>query len=318
MESPPPAASVRELHAKSELLRRVCHVAQVISRGPPRPRRHRRSFFLTAALVAISMSPAAYFADFRAPPMHRPRRASPRRLARPNASRPQRPSTWRWSTRSRRSTPMRSPSPATHRCIPVSAYSSPSATPARNCRPSQHRSRRNRRPRPRSRSNTAGARSRSSAGAAPGGAADAEIALRPATDGQRIGCAGDAPCAAAPASAPQGDRSFMEKLFGVRPASPPANALSYASVDDATGSIAPSARLQPRSRDRRRRHRRLRHRRAGGDLAQRREAGSAFRPRRHDGQPAPRECAHEGRERRPVPTSSPNARRCSMAFAPCA
>jgi hypothetical protein len=53
------------------------------------------------------------------------------------------------------------------------------------------------------------------------------------------------PRAAAPASASQDNRSFMEKLFGVHPASPPANALSYASVDDATGSIAPSARFSP-------------------------------------------------------------------------
>ncbi len=48
---------------------------------------------------------------------------------------------------------------------------------------------------------------------------------------------------AAPASAPSDNRSFFEKLFGVRPASPPEAALSYAALD--SGNVAPSSRFNP-------------------------------------------------------------------------
>jgi hypothetical protein len=41
------------------------------------------------------------------------------------------------------------------------------------------------------------------------------------------------------------DRSFLEKLFGGKPASPPASALGYASLGSGTGNIAPNARLNP-------------------------------------------------------------------------
>ncbi|MET0526922.1 MAG: tlde1 domain-containing protein [Microvirga sp.] len=42
---------------------------------------------------------------------------------------------------------------------------------------------------------------------------------------------------------PSDDRSFFEKLFGVKPASPPDAALSYAALDRGTGSINPTARF---------------------------------------------------------------------------
>jgi hypothetical protein len=45
------------------------------------------------------------------------------------------------------------------------------------------------------------------------------------------------------ASAPPDDRSLLEKLFGLKPASPPNSALGYTSLDSSTGTIAPSARL---------------------------------------------------------------------------
>ncbi|MGF9763264.1 tlde1 domain-containing protein [Microvirga sp. 0TCS3.31] len=48
---------------------------------------------------------------------------------------------------------------------------------------------------------------------------------------------------AAPTAAPADNRNFFEKLFGVRPASPPDAALSYAALDRGTGSIAPTARF---------------------------------------------------------------------------
>ncbi|MBD2746611.1 DUF2778 domain-containing protein [Microvirga sp. BT688] len=48
---------------------------------------------------------------------------------------------------------------------------------------------------------------------------------------------------AAPVAAPADNRNFFEKLFGVRPSSPPDAALSYAALDRGTGSIAPTARF---------------------------------------------------------------------------
>lgn len=50
------------------------------------------------------------------------------------------------------------------------------------------------------------------------------------------------PAPAQPGAAPD-DRSFFEKLFGVRPASPPDSALSYAALDRGTGSINPTVRF---------------------------------------------------------------------------
>ncbi|MBJ6127875.1 DUF2778 domain-containing protein [Microvirga splendida] len=49
--------------------------------------------------------------------------------------------------------------------------------------------------------------------------------------------------AVSPAVAPADNRNFFEKLFGIRPASPPDAALSYAALDRGTGSIAPTARF---------------------------------------------------------------------------
>jgi type VI secretion system (T6SS) effector TldE1-like protein len=44
---------------------------------------------------------------------------------------------------------------------------------------------------------------------------------------------------------PEDNRSFLEKLFGVRPASTPDAALAYAALDKGTGSISPTARFSP-------------------------------------------------------------------------
>lgn len=44
-------------------------------------------------------------------------------------------------------------------------------------------------------------------------------------------------------SAPSDNRSFFEKMFGVKPASPPDAALSYAALDRGTGSINPTVRF---------------------------------------------------------------------------
>lgn len=50
---------------------------------------------------------------------------------------------------------------------------------------------------------------------------------------------------ATPQNAPANSPSFIEKLFGIRPASPPASALGYAALENGTGSIAPNSRLNP-------------------------------------------------------------------------
>jgi hypothetical protein len=53
--------------------------------------------------------------------------------------------------------------------------------------------------------------------------------------------------AAAP-GAPENKPSFLERLFGIKPAKPPENALGYAALE--TGSIAPSSRIDPGLGDR--------------------------------------------------------------------
>ncbi|MGO4524211.1 DUF2778 domain-containing protein [Microvirga sp. 2MCAF35] len=45
--------------------------------------------------------------------------------------------------------------------------------------------------------------------------------------------------------APADNRSFIEKFFGIKPATPPEAALSYASLDNGTGSISPTSRFVP-------------------------------------------------------------------------
>ncbi|MBB4041962.1 hypothetical protein GGR34_003646 [Microvirga flocculans] len=53
------------------------------------------------------------------------------------------------------------------------------------------------------------------------------------------------PRAAAIASPQADNRTFIEKLFGVRPATPPEAALSYAALENGTGSISPNIRVSP-------------------------------------------------------------------------
>ncbi|WP_244610437.1 tlde1 domain-containing protein [Microvirga pakistanensis] len=58
----------------------------------------------------------------------------------------------------------------------------------------------------------------------------------------RAPAAGPVQVAAAP-SAPEDKPSFFEKLFGIKPARPPENALGYAALD--TGNMSPSGRFNP-------------------------------------------------------------------------
>jgi hypothetical protein len=62
---------------------------------------------------------------------------------------------------------------------------------------------------------------------------------------RKSGAAAPVPRTSAALASPPDDRSFLEKLFGGKPASPPAPALGYASLDSGTGNTVPSARFNP-------------------------------------------------------------------------
>jgi hypothetical protein len=63
---------------------------------------------------------------------------------------------------------------------------------------------------------------------------------------QQVASAAVAAVTPVPVAAPADNRNFIEKLFGIRPASPPDAALGYASLDArGTGSISPTARFSP-------------------------------------------------------------------------
>jgi hypothetical protein len=213
--------------------------------GRRAPRRNRRSFFLTAALVAISMSPAAYFADFQ-----RPGDAPPAESVAPPAGAPE-----RVKTAAPFDMALVDPKPALNPDALALSRNAPLHSGFRIQLPERD----------------AGTELPAvAAQEPPQPAPEIEVAEatppepvpvplpvpRPAelrtpklpSVRQQMASASAAPAtprAAAPAAVSPDNRSFMEKLFGVHPASPPANALSYASVDDATGSIAPSARFSP-------------------------------------------------------------------------
>ena len=68
-------------------------------------------------------------------------------------------------------------------------------------------------------------------------------ALRPPEASRTAAAAPPATRSAAVAGAAD-SRSFIEKLFGLKPSSPPESALGYASLDS-TGSIAPTSRFNP-------------------------------------------------------------------------
>ncbi len=69
-------------------------------------------------------------------------------------------------------------------------------------------------------------------------------ASRPSEASRTAAAAAPATRSAAVAGASADNRSFIEKLFGLKPSSPPASALGYASLDS-TGSIAPTSRFSP-------------------------------------------------------------------------
>jgi len=207
-------------------------------------RRNPRNFFLTAALVAISMSPVAYFADFQrrneAPPATLPNSAAdqasvpaaritialdpalvdPTPALKPEAlalaqNAPLQAAFTSPPVPQDFSIDLSAPEHAQEIAPPappveVAEAVQPVPVPLPVPRPAEFRN-----PRP---------------------AAAPQMARAPAAATPR-------PANAQVASAPADDRTFIEKLFGIRPATPPATALSYASLDNGTGSIAPTARF---------------------------------------------------------------------------
>lgn len=211
--------------------------------GGRAPRRKRRSLFPTAALVAISMSPLAYFVDFQ----HRsgePSIENVSSIAVPSQEAPAFDATLVDPTPAMKAEALRFahnvPLQTGFRSPPVQRHASiaPIALPV-----------------PETPASPAPAQAMTEA-SQPG---PAPVPLpvprptdllppKPAPSAQVASAPVRAPMtqkAATVAAAPADNRSFIERLFGIKPASPPGTALSYASLGDSTGSISPTSRFVP-------------------------------------------------------------------------
>jgi hypothetical protein len=208
------------------------------------PRRSRRSLFMTATLVALSLSPLAYFADFGS-----------RTDAPPPAS----------SSSAPRQVPVAA--------VAASAYDPTLVDPTPALKTEALAFTRNaplqaafRLPPVQQDAGIAPPPQEPSPPAAPLATAEAASPMpvfaplpvprpadlrapRPTAAPQQMASAPVAAAvplkAAALPGAPQDNRSFFEKLFGVRPAPTPDAALAYAALDRGTGSISPTARFSP-------------------------------------------------------------------------
>jgi len=219
-------------------------------------RKNRRHLLLTAALVAISLSPATFYANFQArlasPPVEATAEAaSPAPVQNPPKVAPTGGEAWTFTdpkltlkrealdfahnaplatTFSPPSPPrivasVAPPQPATAPDIAQPSQPSPEPKVAQLAQPIPLPV-----PRP----------------------AEFRIARAPETarpEPQKVASAAIAP--APVRSAPQqppvptNNPSFFEKLFGIKPATPPESALSYAALDNGTGSIAPGTNYNP-------------------------------------------------------------------------
>jgi hypothetical protein len=224
------------------------------------PRRSRRNLFLTAALVAISLSPVALFVDLGSPG-DTPPAATPASIA---GRSPAQDAVAAASLGAIDAT-LVDPRPALKPEAPGFARNAPLETafrlpPLRReagigplappmpqepmQQPAQEASRLPAQPPQQSAAlNTAGFLP---AAPLPAPRPAESRASRPSETPRVASAPAAAPMArsAAPAGAQPDNRSFFEKLFGVKPASPPESALGYASLDS-TGSIAPNARFNP-------------------------------------------------------------------------
>jgi hypothetical protein len=209
-------------------------------------RRNRRSLFSTALLVAISMSPVAYFVDFErrneAPPTDFPREVAHRAPA-PEASKTAtifdpvlvdptptlKPEALAFARNAPLQAAFRSSVPQEFRIdlsAPEFAHKpTPPAPPVELAEAVQPAPLPVPLPVPR----------------------PAEFRFAKSEAAQQIARAPAAvtprPGASQVASAPVDSRNFIEKLFGIRPAAPPEAALSYAALGNGTGSIAPTSRF---------------------------------------------------------------------------
>jgi hypothetical protein len=202
------------------------------------PRRNRRSLFPTAALVALSLSPLAYFADFGsrtdAPTAASSTGASGQSTVAASAYDPAlvdpTPALKTEALAFTRNAPLQ----AAFRLPPVQREAVIAPPPQEPPAPVE------------------------TAEAAPPVPVFAPLpvprptdlrAPRPSAAPQQMASAPVAAAvplkAAALPGAPEDKRSFLERLFGVRPASPPDPALAYAALDKGTGSISPTARFSP-------------------------------------------------------------------------
>lgn len=215
--------------------------------GGRAPRRKRRSLFPTAALVAISMSPLAYFVDFNRPSDEPPAVVS---------SGVSSPAPAQQGTVTAYDATLVDPTPAlktkalhfAHNAPLQAAFKAPPVQNHASIAPLAP-------PMPEPPAQPAPAPEMAEA-AQP---VPAPVPLpvprpadlqppKPAVPTQMASARTSAPMTqrtSVAASAPDDNRSFIEKLFGIKPASPPDAALSYASLDNGTGSISPTSRFVP-------------------------------------------------------------------------
>lgn len=215
--------------------------------GGRAPRRKRRSLFPTAALVAISMSPLAYFVDF-----NRPSDEPPAVVSSGVAS----PAPAQQGTVMAYDATLVDPTPAlktkalhfAHNAPLQAAFKAPPVQNHASIAPLAP-------PMPEASSQPAPVPEMAEA-AQPVPASVPLPVPRPAdlqppraaVPTQMASARTSAPMTqrtSIAASAPADNRSFIEKLFGITPASPPDAALSYASLDNGTGSISPTSRFVP-------------------------------------------------------------------------
>jgi hypothetical protein len=210
------------------------------------PLRKRRSLLPTAVLVAISLSPVAYFVDFGHPADAPP--AAPSVSVASPAPAPQAP-----KVASAFDPALIDPTPALKQGALAFARNAPLQT---TFKPQSTQREAHIQPTPPHEPAPApqAAPSIEVAQAVPTAPAFVPLPVpRPADLGapklpttQPVARATVAVRPPVPVAAPADNRNFIEKLFGIRPASPPDAALGYASLDEkGTGSISPTARFSP-------------------------------------------------------------------------
>ncbi|QRM31301.1 DUF2778 domain-containing protein [Microvirga sp. VF16] len=215
--------------------------------GGRAPRRKRRSLFPTAALVAISMSPLAYFADLSRPG-DAPSTEQVDSVATPAPERQAAVVTYGAALVDPTPTMKTEALPFAHNAPLQAAFKSPPVQQHASIAPVVP---------PMPETPVQPAPVQEIAEAAPSVPAVVPLPVprpadllppKPAVPTQTANAPARIPMTqrtTVAASAPTDNRSFFEKLFGIKPASPPDAALSYASLGNGTGSISPTSRFVP-------------------------------------------------------------------------